>query len=164
MGIHVHRIDVPPGAPPRRSYADGPHSTPERQPLGQNGLAACKPRTGAGPATGGVPLPPAAAVGAATRTQAPADAPAPTARPSCGFQLVELHHSSDLAFLKKSAQRVSCVTCGVLSDAMDATDAIRHAVASGAVSPTLPPADPSSWRRPPAGADPAAPPAWPGPG
>src|SRR3989454_5091608 len=103
QGFQVHRSVFHPGEPARMADAAGAHSSPERQPLGQNGLAAFKPRTRARPGTGGLTFPPAAAVGAATRTQAPADAPAPTARPSCGFQLVELHHSSDLAFRKNAS-------------------------------------------------------------
>src|SRR3989442_4270594 len=125
QGFQVHRGVFHPGEPARMADAAGAHSSPEGQPLGQNGLAAFKPRTRARPGTGGLTLPPATAVSAATRTQAPADAPAPTARPSCGFQLVDLHHSSDLAFRKNASVSFLASIASLASPAVSWTRTTR---------------------------------------
>src|SRR2546422_5675486 len=98
QGFQVHRSGFHPGEPARMADAAGAHSSPEGQPLGQNGLAAFKPRTLAPSRTGGLTFPPAAAVGAATRTQAPADAPAPTARPSSRLERIDFQHDRCLVF------------------------------------------------------------------
>src|SRR3989442_10090834 len=86
QGFQVPRSVFHPGEPARMADAAGAHSSPERQPLAQNGLAAFNPRTRARPGTGRLTLPPATPASAATRTHSPADPPAPPARPSRRLQ------------------------------------------------------------------------------